>query len=148
MTDLNVIEILLVEDNERDAEMTMRALKKCNFVNKLHWVEDGVEALEFIRCTGRFESRRPANPLKLVLLDLKMPRLDGLDVLKALKADPATRSIPVVVMTSSNEERDVADSYKLGVNGYVTKPVEFEPFMQQIAHIGMFWLLENQGPSV
>jgi two-component system response regulator len=148
MTDLNSIEILLVEDNERDAELTIRALKKCNFLNKLHWVEDGVEALDFIRCRGRFETRRPATPLKLVLLDLKMPRLDGLDVLKALKSDPETRSIPVVVMTSSNEERDVADSYNLGVNGYVTKPVDYESFMEQVAHIGMFWLVENQGPSV
>jgi CheY-like chemotaxis protein len=146
--DLNIIEILLVEDNERDAEMTIRALKKGNFLNKLFWVEDGVDALDFIRCTGRFDTRRPANPLKLVLLDLKMPRLDGLDVLRALKADPETRSIPVVVMTSSNEERDVADSYELGVNGYVTKPVEFESFMKQVAHIGMFWLVENQRPSV
>jgi len=148
VSDLNSIEILLVEDNERDAEMTVRALKKGNFLNKLHWVEDGVEALDFIRCTGRFETRRPANPLKLVLLDLKMPRLDGLDVLRALKSDPETRSIPVVVMTSSNEERDVADSYDLGVNGYVTKPVEFESFMRQVSHIGMFWLVENQGRSV
>jgi len=148
MSDLNSIEILLVEDNERDAEMTIRALKKCHFLNRLFWVEDGVEALDFIRCTGRFDMRRPANPLKLVLLDLKMPRLDGLDVLRALKADSATRSVPVVVMTSSNEERDLADSYQLGVNGYVTKPVEFESFMKQVAHIGMFWLVENQGPSV
>jgi CheY-like chemotaxis protein len=148
MSDLNSIEILLVEDNERDAEMTVRALRKCNFLNKLHWVQDGVEALDFIRCTGHFATRRPATPLKLVLLDLKMPRLDGLDVLKALKSDRETRSIPVVVMTSSNEERDVADSYDLGVNGYVTKPVEYESFMEQVSHIGMFWLVENQGPSV
>jgi CheY-like chemotaxis protein len=147
-TDLNIIEILLVEDNEHDAEMTIRALKKGKFLNKLFWVEDGVDALDFIRCTGRFVTRRPANPLKLVLLDLKMPRLDGLDVLRALKADPETHSIPVVVMTSSNEERDVADSYELGVNGYVTKPVEFESFMEQVSHIGMFWLVENQRPSV
>jgi len=148
MSDLNNIEILLVEDNARDAEMTMRALKKSNFLNKLFWVEDGVDALDFIRCTGRFETRKPATPLKLVLLDLKMPRIDGLDVLRALKADPATRSIPVVVMTSSNEERDVADSYNLGVNGYVTKPVEFTSFMEQVSHIGEFWLIENQRPSV
>jgi two-component system response regulator len=148
LNDLNTIEILLVEDNARDAEMTIRALRKNNFPNKLFWVEDGVDALDFIRCTGRFTTRKPANSLKLVLLDLKMPRLDGLDVLKALKADPATRSIPVVVMTSSNEERDVAGSYDLGVNGYVTKPVEFTSFMEQVSHIGSFWLLENQRPSV
>ncbi len=148
MSDLNTIEILLVDDNEHDAAMTIRALKKSNFLNKLYWVEDGVDALEFIRCTGRFETRRPANPLKLVLRDLKMPRLDGLEVLRSLKADPATRSIPVVVMTSSNEECDVVDSYNLGVNGYVTKPVEFTSFMEQVSHIGVFWLSENQRPSV
>jgi CheY-like chemotaxis protein len=148
MSDLNDIEILLVEDNARDAEMTMRALRKNEFLNKLFWVEDGVDALDFVRCTGRFATRKPAMPLKLILLDLKMPRLDGLDVLRSLKGDPATRSIPVVVMTSSNEERDVAASYDLGVNGYVTKPVEFRSFMEQVSHIGTFWLVENQRPSV
>jgi CheY-like chemotaxis protein len=146
VNDLDSTEILLVEDNEQDAEMTIRALKKCNFLNKLLWVEDGVEALDFIRCSGRFSSRNPTNPLKLILLDLKMPRLDGLDVLRALKSHPETHSIPIVVMTSSNEDRDVAESYTLGVNGYVTKPVEFESFMKQVANIGMFWLVENQSP--
>jgi CheY-like chemotaxis protein len=146
VSDLNSVEILLVEDNEQDAEMTIRALKKCNFLNRLLWVEDGVEALDFIHCTGRFATRVPATPLKLVLLDLKMPRLDGIDVLRALKSDPKTQSIPIVVMTSSNEDRDVADTYRLGVNGYVTKPVEFESFMKQVGNIGMFWLVENQGP--
>ncbi len=145
---MNGVEILLVEDNEQDAEMTMRALKRCKFLNKLLWVQDGVEALDFIRCTGRFEKRVPVTPLKLVLLDLKMPRLDGLDVLRAMKSNPGTRSIPVVMMTSSNEERDVTESYSLGANGYVTKPVEYESFMKQVENIGMFWLVENQGPSI
>jgi len=148
LNELNSIEILLVEDNAQDAEMTIRALNKCNFFNRLLWVEDGVEALDFVGCRGRFAARVPAVPLKLVLLDLKMPRLDGLDVLRALKASPATRAIPVVVMTSSNEDRDLAESYSLGVNGYVTKPVEYESFIQQVENIGMFWLVENRGPSI
>jgi CheY-like chemotaxis protein len=140
-------EILLVEDNPHDAEMTMRALKKSNFVTKLVWVKDGVEALEFIQCTGAYAGRTQQAPLKLILLDLKMPRLGGFEVLRALKSDKRTASLPVVVMTSSNQDRDVAESYDLGVNGYVTKPVQFAAFMEQVAQIGMYWLMVNQAPS-
>ena len=146
MKDFSDIEVLLVEDNENDAEMTMRALKKANFLNKLYWVQDGVEALDFIRCKGPFESRDPQPRLKLILLDLKMPRLNGLDVLRELKSSEHTQSIPVVVMTSSDQDRDVAESYRLGVNGFVTKPVQFVSFMESVSEIGMYWLMVNQAP--
>ncbi len=146
MKDFSDIEVLLVEDNENDAEMTMRALKKANLLNKLYWVQDGVEALDFIRCKGPFESRDPQPRLKLILLDLKMPRLNGLDVLRELKSSEHTQSIPVVVMTSSDQDRDVAESYRLGVNGFVTKPVQFASFMESVSEIGMYWLMVNQAP--
>jgi CheY-like chemotaxis protein len=146
VTEYDDVEILLVEDNRQDAEMTMRALRKCKIANKVQWAKDGVEALNFIRCTGEFESRNKNSFPKVILLDLKMPRLDGLDVIRALKADEVTRKIPIVVMTSSNQERDVTESYRLGVNGYVTKPVQSAAFMEAVANIGMFWLFVNSTP--
>lgn len=146
MSDYDHIEILLVEDNQHDAEMTMRALRKSNFLNELHWVKDGVEALDFIYSRGSYESRNPGQLPKLILLDLKMPRLDGHEVLQQLKSDERTRAIPVVIMTSSNEDRDVFESYQLGVNGYVTKPVQFSAFTEAVAKIGMYWLLVNRIP--
>jgi len=142
--DYEDVEILLVEDNDHDAEMTVRALRKNNYLHKLLWVQDGVEALDFINCTGAFEGRDHNQLPKLVLLDLKMPRLDGLDVLRSLKAADRTRSIPVVVMTSSNQERDLMESYRLGVNGYVTKPIEFKDLVKLISGIGLYWLLVNK----
>ena len=145
--DYDDVEILLVEDNRQDAEMTIRALKKCSILNKLYWAKDGVEALDFIRCAGEYATRNPGQLPKLILLDLKMPRLDGLDVLRQLKSDERTRNIPIVAMTSSNQERDVTESYRLGVNGYVTKPVQFASFMEAVANIGMFWLFVNQMPA-
>jgi CheY-like chemotaxis protein len=147
MNDFDDIDILLVEDNASDAEMTMRALKKATFVNRLCWVMDGVEALAFVRCTDDFADRDPRKPPRLILLDLKMPRLDGLDVLRELKADAATRKIPIVVMTSSNQERDITESYQLGVNGFVTKPVQLNDFASAVGKIGMYWLSINQPPS-
>jgi two-component system, response regulator len=144
--DFDNVEILLVEDNPFDAEMTMRALTKKSFINKVYWVKDGVEALEFIRCTGIYETRNANQLPKLMLLDLKMPRLDGIDVLRALKSDERTRSIPIVAMTSSNQDSDVAETYRLGVNGFVTKPVQFADFMDAVAKIGMYWLLVNRVP--
>jgi two-component system response regulator len=140
------VEILLVEDNPHDAELMMRALKKNNFFNTLHWVKNGVEALEFIRCTGVYKSRDPNQFPKLMLLDLKMPQLDGFDVLRELKADDRTRAIPIIAMTSSNQDRDVAESYRLGVNGYVTKPVQVAPFMEIVLKIGLYWLSANRVP--
>jgi two-component system response regulator len=144
MTEFDDIEILLVEDNRQDAEMTIRALKKCSILNKLYWAKDGVEALDFVHCQGAYAERDPNQVPKLILLDLKMPRLDGLDVLRALKSDQKTRQIPIVAMTSSNQERDVTESYRLGVNGYVTKPVQFAAFMEAVANVGMYWLFVNQ----
>jgi two-component system response regulator len=147
MNDFDNVEILLVEDNRNDAEMTMRALKKNNFLNKLFWVQDGVEALDFIRRKGAYESRDPHQVPKLILLDLKMPRLDGLDVLRELKGDEKTRRLPIVVMTSSNQERDLVESYRLGVNGYVTKPIQFGDLVDAVAKIGMYWLMVNMVPK-
>jgi len=148
MNDFDGIDILLVEDNTMDAEMTMRALRRSEVVNRLYWVRDGVEALEFIRCKGDFAERDRRHDLKLVLLDLKMPRLSGIDVLRELKSDPATMRIPVVMMTSSNQERDVAESYGLGANGYVTKPVQFDQFRSAVEEIGVYWLTINRAPTV
>jgi CheY-like chemotaxis protein len=143
MTRLDV-DVLLVEDNEHDAEMTLRALKRCSFANTVVWAKDGVEALDFIFCRAEFADRDPAQQVRLILLDLKMPRLDGHDVLRALKSNERTKSIPVVVMTSSNEERDIAESYLLGVNAYVTKPVQVAAFTETVEQIGAFWLKANQ----
>jgi CheY-like chemotaxis protein len=134
------IEILLVEDNPQDAEMTMRALRRNNLVNRLRWVKDGAEALEYLLAKDR---QKP----KLVLLDLKMPKVEGIEVLRRLKADAAARSIPIVVMTSSNEERDVVESYRLGANSYIVKPVEFEVFLETVAKIGLYWVLTNRVPQ-
>jgi two-component system, response regulator len=133
------IEILLVEDNPSDAEMTLRALRRNNLVNRVHWVKDGAAALDFI-FSGNQE--KP----KLVLLDLKMPKVDGIEVLRRLKAEESTRTLPVVVMTSSNEERDVVETYRLGVNSYIVKPVEFEAFLETVAKIGLYWVLTNRVP--
>jgi CheY-like chemotaxis protein len=138
------VDVLLVEDNEQDAEMTLRALKKCSFAINVVWAKDGVEALDFMYFRGEFAQRSPSQQVRLILLDLKMPRLDGHDVLKALKADDRTKSVPVVVMTSSNEERDIAKSYLLGVNAYVTKPVQVASFTETVEQIGSFWLRANQ----
>lgn len=146
MSDDNV-EILLAEDNAEDAEMTMRALRRNNLANQLRWVKDGAEALDYLFATGEYAGRDSARPPKLVLLDIKMPKVDGIEVLRRLKENPATRSIPVVVMTSSNEERDVVESYRLGVNSYIVKPVQFESFMETVAKIGLYWVLTNRVPN-
>jgi two-component system response regulator len=137
------VEILLVEDSPADAEMTLRTLKKRGIANDIEWVRDGVEALEFLRCEGNWAQRRNGHP-RLVLLDLKMPRMDGLEVLRQLKQDPRTRHIPVVMMTSSQEEGDLMASYSLGVNSYVVKPVDFDSFAETVAQVGMYWVLANQ----
>jgi two-component system response regulator len=141
------VEILLAEDNPEDAEMTMRALRRNNLANQLHWVKDGAEALDYLFCKGAHAGRAASRPPKLVLLDIKMPKVDGIEVLRRLKADAATRGIPVVVMTSSNEERDVMESYRLGVNSYIVKPVQFDAFIETVAKIGMYWVLTNRTPQ-
>ena len=138
MAGMDQLEILLVEDSAEDAEMTLRALRKNNLANRVHWVKDGAEALEYL-----LNSQAP----KLVMLDLNMPKVDGIEVLRQLKAQPETRAIPVVVMTSSNEERDVLEAYRLGVNSYIVKPVAFEAFLQTVSKIGLYWLLTNRTPQ-
>ena len=146
MTGLQQVEILLVEDNAEDAEMTMRALRKRNLANHVHWVKDGEEALEYLFCTGRYAGRDLDPPPRLVLLDIKMPKVDGIEVLRRIKSSEL-KQVPVVVMTSSNEERDVLESYRLGVNSYIVKPVQFEVFMETVSKIGLYWLLTNRVPT-
>jgi CheY-like chemotaxis protein len=141
------VEVLLAEDSARDAEMTRRALRQFNFGNRLHWVKDGAEALDFIFCRGAYAGRDAARPPKLVLLDLKMPKVDGIEVLRQVKSDDQMRAIPIVVMTSSNEERDVIESYRLGANSYIVKPVEFGAFAEVVANIGLYWVLSNRVPE-
>jgi len=141
------VEILLVEDNPTDAELCIRALKKSNLANKLEWVKDGAQALDFLFAQGEYAGRDINSPPKVILLDLKLPKLNGIEVLKAIKADERTRSIPVVVLTSSKEESDVAKCYALGVNSYISKPVVFGEFSQVVAELGMYWLLVNRSPN-
>lgn len=141
-----VVEILLVEDNPSDVELTLHSLKSTKLSNQIEVVRDGAEALEFIFCTGTYAHRNIENSPKMVLLDLKLPKVDGLEVLQQLKSDPRTRPIPVVVLTSSGEERDIIESYQLGVNSYIVKPVDFEQFTSVVRHLGFYWLLLNQSP--
>ena len=146
MTDLQQVEILLVEDNPRDAEMTLRSLRKQNFAVHVHWVKDGGEALDFMFCEGEYAGREPNRALKLVLLDIKMPKVDGIEVLRRLKGDPRTRTTPVVIMTFSQEERDMVESYALGANSYIVKPLQFEAFLETVAEVGLYWVLANRIP--
>ena len=147
MTPTEHVEILLVEDNPADAEMTLRALRRNNLANKVHWVKDGEQALEYMFRTGEYAGRDPVSSPRLVMLDIKMPKVDGIEVLRRLKASEETRAVPVVVMTSSNEERDVLESYRLGVNSYIVKPVQFEAFLETVAKIGLYWVITNRVPK-
>jgi CheY-like chemotaxis protein len=140
------VEILLVEDSSADAEMTLRTLKKRGIANSVEWVRDGVEAIDYLFCQETYAGRDNGLP-KLVLLDLKMPRMDGLQVLERMKSDARTRKVPVVMMTSSREEGDLIASYELGVNSYVVKPVDFDEFAVTVAQVGMYWLIANQAPG-
>ncbi len=142
----NEVEILLVEDNPTDVELTLRALKKNNLTNKVHVVTDGAEALDYLFATGTYKEREIDKKPKVVLLDLKLPKVDGLQVLKKIKSDERTRDIPVVVLTSSKEEQDRIESYKLGVNSYIVKPVDFEQFTKSVLELGLYWLLLNELP--
>jgi two-component system response regulator len=144
--DVNNVEILLVEDNPDDAGLVIRALKKCNLANNLVHLSDGAQALEFIFCKGEYANRQIGDRPKVILLDLKMPKVGGLQVLKAIREDERTESIPVVIMTSSNEERDIVEGYRLGVNSYIVKPVDFDNFSKAVAELGFYWLLLNKAP--
>lgn len=144
MEDYNAIEILLVEDNPRDAELTLRALKKNNLANNILIAQDGAEALDFFFCRGKFEKRSFTNPPKVVLLDLKLPKVSGLEVLKIVKEDTRTANIPIVVVTSSREAPDMKLAYEMGVNSYVVKPVDFDQFINAMSSLGLYWLLVNE----
>lgn len=146
MEHLKAIEILLVEDNPNDIELALRALKKHNLANKVHVVKDGAEALNYIFGTGSYVSRDVNNKPKVVFLDLKLPKVDGLEVLRRVKSDEKTKVIPIVVLTSSTEERDIIESYQLGVNSYIVKPIDFDKFMDAVSELGLYWLLLNQPP--
>ncbi len=141
------VEILLVEDNPNDAELTIRALKKKNLANKIVHLKDGAEALDYIFCTGNYSDRDINNKPRAILLDLKMPKVNGLEVLERVKADKRTRSIPIIVLTSSNEDPDVKKCYDMGVNSYIVKPVGFDNFTKAVADLGFYWLLLNEAPN-
>lgn len=148
MAEAKAIEILLVEDTPEDRELTLRALRKAKLTNNIQVTCDGAEALEFIFGEGAYAGRDVANSPKVILLDLKLPKVDGIEVLRRLKGDPRTQAIPVVVLTSSKEQRDVVESYRLGVNSYIVKPVDFEGFAAAVQDLGMYWLLLNQPPKI
>ena len=148
MNEANIVEILIVEDNQQDLDLAQRALRKANLTNRVHVARDGQEALEFIFCEGPHTGRKIENGPKVILLDLKLPKVDGLEVLQRIKSDPRTKSIPVVVLTSSKEQSDVVESYHLGVNSYIVKPVNFEQFSETVQKLGLYWLLLNHPPKL
>jgi two-component system response regulator len=142
----NYVEVLLVEDNPADIELTLRTFRHYNLTNRIHVARDGAEALDFIFGTGAYADRTFAGHPRVILLDLKLPLVDGLEVLKRIKDDSQTRTIPVVVLTSSREERDIVESYELGVNSYIVKPVDFGQFAEAIRQLGLYWAVLNQPP--
>jgi two-component system, response regulator len=146
MMDNQSIEILLVEDNPNDVELELRAFKKNNLANKVFVVRDGAEALDYLFGTGPYTNRQGYVRPKVILLDLKLPKISGMDVLRKVRADERTKTIPVVILTSSKEERDLVESYKLGVNSYITKPIEFDTFVGVSAELGLYWLSLNKLP--
>jgi two-component system response regulator len=143
----NQVEILLVEDNPHEAELTIRGLKKNNLANNLIHIDDGAEALDFIFSKGKYVNNATSPSLKVILLDLKLPKVDGLEILRQVKSNELTKTIPVVVLTSSKEDKDIVESYKLGVNSYIVKPVNFESFAKAISEVGLYWMILNQAPA-
>jgi two-component system response regulator len=148
MSEGTAVEILLVEDTPEDLELTLRALHKANLSNRIEVARDGAEAIEFIFGKNGNGDSNVANVPKVILLDLKLPKVDGIEVLRRIKGDPRTKAIPVVVLTSSREQKDVVESYRLGVNSYIVKPVNFERFAAAVQELGMYWLLLNQPPKM
>ena len=146
MTEHNHVEILLIEDNHQEAELAIRSLKKQNLANHLKHIDDGPEALDFIFSRGAYGNRKKSQNPKLILLDLQVPKVDGLEILRQLKGNEETRIIPVVILTSSAEEKDVIESYKLGANSYIVKPVNFDSFGKAVSELGLYWLLLNHNP--
>jgi two-component system response regulator len=144
---MNGMEILLIEDNPEDVEITLRAFRKHHIANRIHVVRDGEEALECLFSTGRYAENSPCQNTRLILLDLKLPKVDGLEILQKCKSDPRTKHIPIVVLTSSREEQDLARSYDYGVNSYVVKPVDFPQFTDAVRQLGLYWMLLNQTPA-
>lgn len=141
------VEILLIEDNPHEAELTIRGLRKYNLANKLVHIDDGEEALDFIFAKGNYANNKKRIQPKLILLDLKLPKVDGLEILKRVKTNESTKTIPVVILTSSKEEKDIIESYKIGVNSYIVKPVNFDSFISAVADAGLYWVLLNQNPQ-
>lgn len=148
MTASHAVELLMVEDNPEDLELALRALRKAKIGNHIHVARDGAEALDYIFCEGKHWDRKIEDLPSVILLDLKLPKIDGFEVLRRIKDDPRTRSIPVVVLTSSKEQRDVVMSYQLGVNSYIVKPVNFERFAEAVHELGLYWLLMNRSPKL
>jgi two-component system, response regulator len=147
MNPFEIVDILLVEDNPRDADLTIRAFKKRNLANQLYVAEDGAEALDFIFCRGKYADLESLRPPKVVLLDLKLPKISGLEALHAIKSNQQTRRIPVVILTSSQQDPDIRSAYDLGANSYVVKPVNFERFLEAMSQLGLYWILVNQTPA-
>jgi two-component system response regulator len=147
MKKMNEVEILIVEDNPEDAEIAVRAFKKNKLTNKLYVVNDGEQALDFIFAKNDFADRNKLAKPKIILLDLKLPKVDGLEVLKKIKGNEKTKVIPVIMLTSSKEESDIIHSYKLGVNSYIVKPVDFDKFVEAVSNLGLYWLLLNENPT-
>ncbi len=148
MNENGAVEILIVEDTPQDLDLALRALRKAKLANRIHVARDGAEAMDFIFCEGEYSSRSIENAPRVILLDLKLPKVDGLEILQRVKNDPRTRSIPVVVLTSSKEQNDVIESYHLGVNSYIVKPVNFEQFTEAVQKLGLYWLLLNHPPHL
>ena len=148
MISTNDVEILLVEDNPNDVELTLRALKKNHLANRVHVARDGEEALDFIFARGQYSNRSVENGPKVILLDLKLPKVDGIQVLRDVRADSRTHNLPVVVLTTSSEERDIVGTYRLGVNSYIVKPVNFEKFVDVVRELGFYWLVLNRPPTL